>query len=476
MSFDAPQWGGPAPGSGMASAPSRTSDLRTKDTSVATGENSGTAATNKYIFRPTVVSQTAGAQSGNKALVLALHCPAGTGATIYNEWVNTFKTAFLDGSALSEVVDVVHLVPIELPGRSLRMKEPLITQMDDLAMNISSALEEYIDSVGLNDPAGSATYVCAFGHSLGGWIGFEVMRKLVAGGSRSDGGNGVSNRTHLCFIASAIRSPTLCGVENDIDSTAMHQLAEGEFWRAMERRYGANKDLEHPSVRQMMFPILKADFTVSETYDYDGGPLDLPLFVSGGREDVRYDHGMLAAWAECRGASRPDEFQVEMFDGGHNYLFSKAESMEEHVSWVLRRLKESVSIISHQPGGSVSGEEEEEEEAGDSNTGDDKNDAVDGHNGADHDDSLLEDMTIRTNRSDRVSLVSEIESSVFAHPGTTQTMSDVVDMDRDMSGMEESLNEMNAMRKGKDATDVGGNGKSSRKESNEPRCHICSLM
>ena len=421
------------------------------------------AVTSKYIFKPTVVSRI-GAPTSPRTLVLALHCPAGTGATVYNGWVETFKAAFVEESSPLGVVDVVHLVPIELPGRGLRMKEPLLTRMDDLATEISSALKGYIASRGLDGRETSETYIGIMGHSLGGWIGFEVMIRLVAGccGPRAGDEVGGGKVTPLCFIASGIRSPTLCGVENDVDGTAMHELGEEAFWRVMEQRYGANKELEHPSVRRMMWPILKADFTVSETYRYGGVLLDLPLFVTGGNEDVRYDRAMLEAWASCQpcqSCQSSTGFRVEMFDGGHHYLFSKAESMDGHVAWVMARLADSFALIRK-------GEVSEMQHAAQEDT----TLALDDRDGSDRDDGNFEDM--RANRSDRVSMVSEgVESSIFANPGTTQTISDALEMMDGMGSMEsmESIEAGGVGGQG-DGTDAG------RKGSHEPRCRICSVM
>ena len=178
--------------------------------------------TSKYLFRPTVVTSTA-ASSLSSPVVLALHCPAGTGATVYNGWVAAFKAAFLEDP--DPVAGAVHLVPIELPGRGLRTKETLRTNMEDLASEIAAALEGYVASISSSTVDSAAVVpprLCVLGHSLGGWIGFEVFRKLRH-----------RALSCCCLIASGIRSPTLCGVDNDIDGTAMHELDEAAFWEAM---------------------------------------------------------------------------------------------------------------------------------------------------------------------------------------------------------------------------------------------------
>ena len=422
--LSAPQWGGsPAKkGGGAVGAVGAVGAAASSP-----GNNCG-----KYLFKPTVVSSAK--KTTGATLILALHCPAGTGATVYNGWVNVFKAALQEDP--EPIASTVHLIPIELPGRGLRMKEPLKTRMEDLSSEITAALEGYCAD---HFRCEEKPRLAVLGHSLGGWIGFEVMKRWkmrVAGNAA----------TPVCLIASGIRSPTLCGVENDIDATAMHALDESDFWEVMEKRYGKNRELEHPSVRRMMWPILQADFTVSETYAYDGGKIDMPIFVSGGGEDVRYDEGMLEAW---RGVSADGQsFEVEMFDGGHHYLFEAADG---HVAWVMARLRDVML------------------RSGDQEIDTDDLDKM----------GELEEMRAK---SDRASLVSEVESSIFANPGTTQTLSDAAELAKEIVEMEATIEAMDATIEAihsvsmeehvSDAT----SGKP-RTASNEPRCsRLCAIM
>jgi medium-chain acyl-[acyl-carrier-protein] hydrolase len=51
--------------------------------------------------------------------------------------------------------------------------------------------------------------------------------------------------------------------------------------------------LDHPELMQLMIPLLRADFAVCETYQYQAEPpLECPVTVFGGFDDVevRYEH------------------------------------------------------------------------------------------------------------------------------------------------------------------------------------------
>lgn len=281
--------------------------------------------TTPWIFRPRDISLP-GNRDGGNIITLVLFPPAGTGATVFNPWIDCLSEQLQSGCP--DWCDGFRILPVELPGRGMRMKETLLKHMDEVVDGVVDALVHTY--LGEDDESP----VVILGHSLGGWIAFETARELE------------SRRGHCvaCLIVSAIRSPRLSGVENDIDTTAMHLLDEDTFWSVMERRYGKNKELEHPSIRKFMYPVLKADFTISETFAPEPDEtVSCPIFVSGGHSDVRYSRDMLDAWAPC---STSGQCHVDMFDGGHHYLFSKDESCAAHVDFTLQSIHDAITSVS----------------------------------------------------------------------------------------------------------------------------------
>lgn len=108
------------------------------------------------------------------------------------------------------------------------MREPRSSSLVELADQAAAAVRRTLESEG-----GNAPYVL-FGHSLGAWVAHEVARRLAV--------DGLGPAPAALFV-SAIRSPTLAGVEHDPDGCEMHKLDGDAFWAAYERRYGANADL-----------------------------------------------------------------------------------------------------------------------------------------------------------------------------------------------------------------------------------------
>lgn len=96
----------------------------------------------------------------------------------------------------------------------------------------------------------------------------------------------------------------LRGPANDPDemSPSIAHLPEDDFWKSFERRYGANPDLSHPSIRAYILPLLRADFQLVETYRCAtdvcapsctagdavcADPLEVPIAAIGAKGDNR---------------------------------------------------------------------------------------------------------------------------------------------------------------------------------------------
>ena len=68
---------------------------------------------------------------------------------------------------------------------------------------------------------------------------------------------------------------------------------------------------------QVLLPLLRADFTMNDTYAYaDDTPLDCPITCFGGQEDPETTNEQLSAWRQQTNGA----FTLTMFPGGHFFL------------------------------------------------------------------------------------------------------------------------------------------------------------
>jgi medium-chain acyl-[acyl-carrier-protein] hydrolase len=178
-----------------------------------------------------------------------------------------------------------------------------INQLSTLVREIAGAILPY-----LQEP------FAFYGHSMGALISFELSRYL----RRRHGLQPVQ------IFLSAKSAPQLPPLEPPI-----HVLPEPEFVERLRDLNGTPRQvLEHRELMQVMFPILRADFTACETYVYtDDAPFDFPLTVYGGLQDEKITRDRLDAWRMHTTAP----FAVRMFPGDHFFI-------HQHQPQLLRTL------------------------------------------------------------------------------------------------------------------------------------------
>lgn len=219
---------------------------------------------------------------GDKAPRVRLLCfpYAGAGASVFRGW----------GKEMQEGVEVL---PVQLPGREARWHEPVFLNMNSLVCEIVGALRRIFE-----------TPYMLFGHSMGGLIAFELVRHV--------------RRARLpmpmrLFISSA-RAPHLPDREDPL-----RHLSDERFLSQLAVRFGDGTDraLGNQELLKALLPVLRADFTLCETYRPEPErPLDLPVTVYGGRRDRMVVLSDLASWSVQTRRS----FSLQMFPGDHFFL------------------------------------------------------------------------------------------------------------------------------------------------------------
>jgi len=219
----------------------------------------------------------------NPAAKLRLFCfpYSGADASLFYRWPESLPPG-------------VEVCPVQLPGRGARIGEAPFTAIGPLVEACGTALTPFLDRP-----------FALFGHSLGALVAFELARwtrrRLAA------------EPAHL--FVSACGAPQLPDRE-----TAMHHLPDPEFLEALRRLNGTPEAvLAQPELRDLILPILRADFTICETYSYtEEPPLDCPLSAYGGLRDVHVGRDRLEAWRTQTARA----FLVRMFPGDHFFLNS----------------------------------------------------------------------------------------------------------------------------------------------------------
>ncbi len=217
----------------------------------------------------------------NPGACLRLFCfpYSGAGASIFYPWLGHLLTS-------------VEVYPVELPGRGTRLAEPPFDRLEPLVQALAQALLPHLDKP-----------FAFFGHSMGALLSFELARYLRC----QHGAAPVS------LLVSGHGAPHLQHVEAPI-----RDLPEDEFLEKVRGLNGTpDQVLDNDEWRQLLLPILRADFAMCETYRYQmDRPLDCPITAFGGLQDEYVSRAQLEAWREQTDAS----FKLRMFPGDHFFL------------------------------------------------------------------------------------------------------------------------------------------------------------
>ncbi|MBA2283891.1 MAG: thioesterase [Ktedonobacteraceae bacterium] len=206
---------------------------------------------------------------------------AGGSASLFREWSAFFPRE-------------IEVCAIQLPGRENRLVEPPLSEFEPLVHQLAQAISPYLEKP------------CAvFGHSLGALVSFELARSL-------------RQREGFCpvrLLVSAHRAPQLPDPYPPV-----YNLPLPEFLQELRLLQGTPEEvLHHEELMQVLLPMLRADFTLAETYRYiPGEPLACPCSAFGGLRDTHVSRAELAAWQQQTSVT----FNLRMFPGDHFFLHS----------------------------------------------------------------------------------------------------------------------------------------------------------
>ena len=112
-----------------------------------------------------------------------------------------------------------------------------------------------------------------------------------------------------------------------------HLLAEAEFIERLRELNGTPQEvLDHPELMQLMIPLLRADFSVCETYEYEvEPPLNCPITVFGGLGDIEVPREKLEPWRELT----TSPFSLHIFPGDHFFIHSAQNEITRVVAQKL---------------------------------------------------------------------------------------------------------------------------------------------
>jgi surfactin synthase thioesterase subunit len=236
-------------------------------------------------------------RGGNGRLNLFFFPHAGGGASAFYQWSRVLP---------KEITSYA----IQLPGRETRLREPLHREMSVLVDVLTGELRPYLET---------APFIF-WGHSMGALLAFELTRHLQQR----------SHPTPQRLFLSGYNAPHIPYADPKI-----HHLPEADFVAALKELNGTPAAvLQDAELRELVLPIVRADFQLVETYAHEEAqPLSCPITVLDGAADDKTNEVDLKEW------QRQSTQALEMFafPGDHFFPYDLQPKLISTVLYLLNR-------------------------------------------------------------------------------------------------------------------------------------------
>ncbi|MAD41415.1 MAG: hypothetical protein CL623_03385, partial [Arcobacter sp.] len=214
----------------------------------------------------------------------------GGGPHTYKEWAE-------------KLADFIEVYALCFPGRGSRREEDAICNMPELRDQISNVIAQISDK----------PYVM-FGHSVGALVAYEVAKEIEKQGIMPP----------LRLILSAHKTP-----QHSKETEPMYTLSDEDLMnKILELGLLPEDVLENKELLDFILPPLRADFELSETYEYEkSNALNIPITATFGKTDPLLNEQDIQKWKKYTNS----EYKIKEYDGDHFYTLSKQDILFDDI-------------------------------------------------------------------------------------------------------------------------------------------------
>jgi medium-chain acyl-[acyl-carrier-protein] hydrolase len=233
-------------------------------------------------------------QGADAPIRLFAFAHAGGGANVFSHWNKALPGA--------------HVLAARLPGRESRIAETAHSAMDTLIDALAEQIAPRLDRP-----------FVFYGHSLGGLIAFELAHRLREQGLRQP----------ERLLVGAYRSP-----ERKSPHPQLHALTDADLVTGLKRYDSMPQSIiDSPELMALLVPMLRADFSLFETYIYrERAPLDQPIVIYYGNDDRMVEPAEMDGWRTKSSA----DVRLHPIDTGHLFHLRNETELLELIAIEMR--------------------------------------------------------------------------------------------------------------------------------------------
>jgi surfactin synthase thioesterase subunit len=195
----------------------------------------------------------------------------------------------------------IDFVTVNYPGRGARVRETLLTDINDL---INDCMTQVLKAISAHEP-----YII-YGHSMGALVGFLVCKQLKKLGYQQP----------LKLVVSGHKAPKYPRAKK------ISHLPDDIFWEEVTRYGGMPDELaQYPDLIKFFIPIFKADFRTIEEYVHpQERVLNIPIEVFyGSDESITYQTAKEWELETTQGVS------IHELPGDHFFIFKHKKAIHQ---------------------------------------------------------------------------------------------------------------------------------------------------
>ena len=228
---------------------------------------------------------------------------AGASTSVFRPWMNWLPKG-------------IELAAVQLPGRESRVRERCISDMDELAEQLVSALA----------PALKRPFAF-FGHSMGALIAYEVLRRLEQRG----------HAPAELFFACGSPAP-----HTRLAPARRRVLSKEEIVADLHQLGCVPAELlKNREILNLLLPMLQADFELYANYGWrNNGSLSCPIVSIRGEQDTYITAESQLGWKKHTNR----QFTFHSMHGKHLFLLESPQAVVDLVNVYLSPILEECRI------------------------------------------------------------------------------------------------------------------------------------